>query len=722
MKLKTMGKKHQKNKHLCLPAAFTYSKTHQHANTTSSSSLPPPGASSKTSLSVTEKLSLMRQDDAAREAKARKERQKERMMRLRERQCKIGARYGREEGSSIGEGALDEMVGSGDDHDDDDYDDIKDELAVLDLNAATMPSVPPEIRKVLNLGEVPVLSGHGRKRRTGHRRVENDSGGHGQGHRRAPPGPPPPKSWVTGDQSRSVMAGGGRGRTKQKRSCKGLHGNLNRLGGGGRSLAGSSRPRCYFGLESQDPTSPAFRDLYDKHHHASEKLSCMVARQMARYWDELLEMEQYNLATLPARLKALLLGNIILYGPDAITIRTLQVLFLNRSELEDATGAEELTELDLSTLVGYGGSHGKGMSLKGIMQKVILCRRIREEDEVFPVLLTSSTNPEIKSKGREALHQNDTTPDSWDAEDNGINNGNSISIHRPLTTTRFTDLTRLSLAHPQFRYSNRSSSSSSSSFSSTLPPSNHWSDLLALTKHLPTLTHLSLAHWPIPTLTPNSHTAYVSINPRHAGGATPGLSSTSIPHGGTHFYSAMDDDWTEAVGILRRLSANTYCLQYLDLEGCVDWWLALVWPRAKHGRESGTEVLSDAALADCSAYIENNTSNGKSNSDFATTTATATTSTKTAGIDWTGPWRQLHTLKLSSRTGASSRNSLSYTSTFDSDTSYSPGFKARTLQGDHEAGAIGAADPVSTMVVQEINSRRRAAGLGRVKQYLARDW
>ena len=73
MKLKTMGKKHQKNKHLCLPAAFTYSKTHQHADTSSSSSPPPPpGASSKTSLSVTEKLSLMRQDDAAREAKARK--------------------------------------------------------------------------------------------------------------------------------------------------------------------------------------------------------------------------------------------------------------------------------------------------------------------------------------------------------------------------------------------------------------------------------------------------------------------------------------------------------------------------------------------------------------------------------------------------------------------------------------------------------------------------
>ena len=660
----------------------------------------------------------MRRDDAAREAKVRRERHKERMMRLQRRQCGRG-----EGGNSVGAGAEAGAGGEGKMHDDtddsdDDNDDIKDELAVLDLNAATMPSVPPEIRKVLNLGEVPVLSGHGRKRWTGHRRVETDAHGHG----RPPPGPPPPKSWVSGTrQSRSAMAdgeggGGGGGRGRQKRSHNGLRGSMNRLEGGGRrypanvlgqSPTGSSRPRCYFGLESQDPTSPAFRDWHDNRHHSPEKLSCMVARQMAHYWEDLLEMEQYNLATLPARLKALLLGNIILYGPDVITIRTLQVLFLNRSELEGATGAEELTELDLSTLVGNGGSRGKGISLKGIMQKVILSRRIREEDEAFPVLLTSSTL-EDKSKGRDVLQQDDTTPDSWDAEDDDVQNENSISMHRPLTTTRFTDLTRLSLAHPQCRSSK--SSSSASSFSTTLPPSNHWSDLLALTKHLPILTHLSLAHWPIPTLTPNSRTAYVSINPKQAGGATPGPNSTSIPHGGTHFYSALDNDWTEAVGILRRLSANTYCLQYLDLDGCADWWPALVWPRAKYerGNGNGNGIFVGVASTNDIACFENVTGN---------VTSTSTESmgpTGPKGIDWTGPWRQLHTLNLSSCTGGSSSSSLS------SGVSFSlGGFKeegAKMLE-DGEGGTISAANLVSTRVVGAINRWRRAAGLGPVGKY-----
>lgn len=696
-----MGKKHQKNKHPHVPAAYAHSKNyhhqqeHYHASTLSSS-----GASTKTSLGVTEKLSLMRQDDAAREAKAKRERHKRRMARLQERWCENVAGHGREAGANS-VGGRGEMLEETEDDDDDDDDDVKDEPAVLDLNAATMPSVPPEVRKVLNLGEVPVLSGQGRKRWTGHRRVVTDAGGHGGGHRRPPPGPPPPKSWVTGSrQSKLVMADGERGgggvTGTQKRSYAGLRGNRSKMKGDGRrysanmpeqSHAGSSRPRCYFGLESQDPSSTAFHDWNDKHHHSPEKLSCIVARQMARYWDDLLEIEQYNLATLPARLKALLLGNIILYGPGVVTIRTLQVLFLNRSELEGATGAEGSTELDLSMLIGNGDIRGKGMSLKGIMQKVILSRRIREEDEAFPVLMTSSTLKK-KSKERDISQQEDTTPDSWDAEDEGISNDNSISIYRSLTSTRFTDLTRLSLAHPQVRFPKSSPSSSST----TLPPSNHWSDLLALTKHLPTLTHLSLAHWPIPTLTPNSHTAYVSINPKRAGAMTSGLNSTAIPHGGTHFYSVLDNDWTEAVGILRRLSANTYCLQYLDLDGCADWWPALVWPRATYERGSGFVIRtgSDTAYADHAACFEDDAGNGNG-SILRTGTTGPIGPMKPAGptgIDWTGPWRQLHTLNL-------------------------------TPCSDVVAAAV--ANLMSASLVDAVNRWRRAAGLELVAKYTATD-
>jgi hypothetical protein len=45
---------------------------------------------------------------------------------------------------------------------------------------------------------------------------------------------------------------------------------------------------------------------------------------------------------------------------------------------------------------------------------------------------------------------------------------------------------------------------------------------------------------------------------------------------GTQFYADLDDDWHEATNILRRFSANTYSLQWLDLEGC-NWLRALSW-------------------------------------------------------------------------------------------------------------------------------------------------
>jgi hypothetical protein len=110
---------------------------------------------------------------------------------------------------------------------------------------------------------------------------------------------------------------------------------------------------------------------------------------------------------------------------------------------------------------------------------------------------------------------------------------------------RFPNLTRLSLADAD-RYAS-------------------WSQLLSLTSQLPTLTHLSLANWPIPTTTPNSKTAFITHN--HA----------SIPVSGTHFYNCLDDDWAEAASILKHLSKNTYRLQWLDLEGCISWIPALTW-------------------------------------------------------------------------------------------------------------------------------------------------
>ena len=82
-----------------------------------------------------------------------------------------------------------------------------------------------------------------------------------------------------------------------------------------------------------------------------------------------------------------------------------------------------------------------------------------------------------------------------------------------------------------------------------------------LVPHLPSLalTHLSLAHWPMPMLLSNSLTAYVRApNGTH-------------PYGNLSYYSVLDQDWSEAASIMRRLSKATTSLKWLDLSGCWPW-------------------------------------------------------------------------------------------------------------------------------------------------------
>ena len=125
------------------------------------------------------------------------------------------------------------------------------------------------------------------------------------------------------------------------------------------------------------------------------------------------------------------------------------------------------------------------------------------------------------------------------------------------------------------------------------PGSNvSWARLLAFAKHAPTLSHLSLAFWPIPSLTANATTAVVQSKDR------------DIQYGGTNFYShSLDNDFREASDILRRLAGRLYGLEYLDLSGCYQWLRALRW-------------------------------NGNRNED--------------AGVDWASQWLKLHTLKVHS--------------------------------------------------------------------------
>jgi hypothetical protein len=96
-----------------------------------------------------------------------------------------------------------------------------------------------------------------------------------------------------------------------------------------------------------------------------------------------------------------------------------------------------------------------------------------------------------------------------------------------------------------------------------------WLDLLKVAPSLSRLSSLSLAHWPSPTLTPHAASTYTTIkNPVSA--SLPG-----IPYGGSDMYTSYDGEWTEAANLLKILSRHLYCLQWLDLSGCGEWFAAL---------------------------------------------------------------------------------------------------------------------------------------------------
>lgn len=257
------------------------------------------------------------------------------------------------------------------------------------------------------------------------------------------------------------------------------------------------------------------------------KLQDMCLRNIARNWEHMREYEQNNLAYLPTRLRMLLLSNIAVYGPEEGVgyegLRNLLVppSFNTEPRTVEAKDLESWKD-DISTPDFHSAEHNEGffrLDLSGAMGKSVFFKQLAELIE----------RPESLPASEEDL--------SWEES---MSLSKSLSAPIPI-------LTHLSLSYPA--------------------PSISWPRLLSFAKLAPTLTHLSLAFWPVPSLTPNAKTVVMQ-----------GSFGQNVQYGGTNFYShSLDNDFREAADVLRRLALRLYGLEYLDLSGCTDWLRALRW-------------------------------------------------------------------------------------------------------------------------------------------------
>ncbi|KAL4920075.1 hypothetical protein BDW62DRAFT_177540 [Aspergillus aurantiobrunneus] len=258
-----------------------------------------------------------------------------------------------------------------------------------------------------------------------------------------------------------------------------------------------------------------------------------LLKSMTTHWAWHVAYDGQFLGLLPTHIKILLLSYVGYYArgqPPRSAMHGLKPLFDKLSTLSE--GHDQLIESESGvTHLDLSGALGRWISLKQLSTELFLPKKAGYAQD-------GATN---------------SVPLSWEDEyEDWIDPGSSGTIPKSLQHLRFENLQYLSLAHPH-------------------PASVNWNSLISLLSRLSTITHLSLAHWPVPTITPNALNASV----RH-----PTQRSLTFSYGGTDSYSAMENNWAESAGILRRLSRVTYCLKWLDLEGCGDWIPALNWEGA----------------------------------------------------------------------------------------------------------------------------------------------
>lgn len=291
---------------------------------------------------------------------------------------------------------------------------------------------------------------------------------------------------------------------------------------GRRLPAGPPPPSSWLSLSRHAPTIDAASAPSDDHERrllpglyrpGHRSLADIVLRQAVLSWEYQRSYNLYYLYTLPDRVRMALISYLTSSTDCILSLSDLKIILLPQGlEGDDDYGSPPLSPSSLNE----GITH---LDLSNSVGRSIKLRDLSHF--LFP---------------SESGHD-EPLLESWETAD-------APAIPRPLLP----NLTHLSLA--------------ASPETSAL---HSWRQLLSLSTHLPTLTHLSLAFWPVPSFTPNATYSKVVT----AQGQT-------VQAGGMNPYShTLDDDWSEAILVLRKLSSNLYGLEYLDLTGCSPWLKAL---------------------------------------------------------------------------------------------------------------------------------------------------
>jgi hypothetical protein len=255
----------------------------------------------------------------------------------------------------------------------------------------------------------------------------------------------------------------------------------------------------------------------------------MILRRMADNWPVQRDWNRFYLYTLPNRVRTGLVYYLSTSRGQNLTSADLRLILRGPPEIELAGYGLEAP--DIGKLNGeiyhldLTGALEGGLSLKVLNELLFPAKSVSDAEEL---------------------------QDSWDAPE-----------PTSMPARLLPNLTHLSLAV---------------SPGSPRPPS--WRQLLSISSKLATLTHLNLSGWSTPSLTPNAMAAKI-VSP---------ITGRTTNYSATNPYShTLDDDWVEAVTVLKRLSKLLYSLEYLDLTGCGDWFPAL---------RKGVEADSDEGSID----------------------------------------------------------------------------------------------------------------------------